>query len=220
MRYQLAASIDKIITTLLLIVVGLTPLFFLPFTSEFFEIPKLVLLSIATLTLVTLWSFSWILKGKVTLTRTPLDLPLLMLLIVVILSTSFSDSRYPSIFGNFPRVSDSAIAWVSYILFYFVAASHLKTFTQIKSLVYVLFGSTIIALIISLLSFFNLYLPLGFAKNPNFSPTGSSFSTLSILILLLPLPFLSVLQPNKYLAKIPALVLTILFVIGIILLGD
>lgn len=220
MRQTISAYIDRITTTLLLIIAGLTPLLFLPNLSEFFEIPKLSVLSITTLILVTLWALSWVLRGKVLLTRTPLDLPLLLLLIVVLLSTFFSATRFPAIFGNFPRVHDSAIAWVTYILFFFVAASHLRTIGQVKSLFYVLFGSGVIVSIISLLSFLGVYLPLSFAKNPNFTPTGSAFSTIALLSLLLPLPLVSILQPNKYLPRIPAIVLSIIFAITIILLGD
>src|SRR5690606_24891935 len=103
MKHQVAAYIDNAMTVLILLVAGLTPLLFLNKTTEFFEMPKLIFLLVATVVLVGLWIFSWIAKGKVTLTRTPLDIPLLILLVVVLISMWFSDSRYAAIYGNFPK---------------------------------------------------------------------------------------------------------------------
>jgi hypothetical protein len=103
MKQKITAYLDNVITLLLLGVAGLTPLLFLNQTTEFYEMPKLIFLVVATVVLLGLWIFSWIIKGKVTITRTPLDIPLLFLLGVVIVSTIFSATRYPAIYGNFPR---------------------------------------------------------------------------------------------------------------------
>src|SRR5258708_6345117 len=127
MRTNLSAYLNNAITALIIAVVTLTPLFFLPLTTEFFDTPKLILISVAVLVLLVLWSLTWVIQGKVSITRTPLDLPLLLILVVVILSSIFSDTRYISILGNFPRIHGSAISWVSYILFYFVLVSNLRT---------------------------------------------------------------------------------------------
>src|SRR5258708_34734471 len=110
MRNHLSAYLDYAITFLLFLVAGLTPLLFLNQTTEFYETPKLILLVVATILLLGLWTFSWIVKGKVVLTRTPLDAPLLILLVVILISTYFSITRYEAIFGNFPRVQGSAVS--------------------------------------------------------------------------------------------------------------
>src|SRR2546423_1211646 len=101
MRQQLTTYLDNAITLLLLVVAGLTPLLFVNQTTEFYEMPKLVFLVVTTVVLLGLWIFSWILKGKVVITRTPLDVPLLLLLSAVLVSTYFSASRYEAIYGNF-----------------------------------------------------------------------------------------------------------------------
>src|SRR5262245_13144244 len=131
MRQTVAAYLDYAILTIIYVTVGLTPLFFLSTTSEYFEIPKSILLVGAVLVLLLLWTLSWVVKGKVYLTRTPLDIPLLLLLAVILISTFTSDSRYVAIFGNFPRINDSAIAWVTYIVFFFVLVSNLRTQKQV-----------------------------------------------------------------------------------------
>lgn len=220
MKGQLGVIIDNAISFLLLAIVGVTPLLFLNQTTEFFEMPKLIFLVVSTVVLLGLWIFSWIVKGKVQITRTPLDIPMLILLGIVIASTYFSASRFQSIYGNFPRVHGSAVAWVTYIIFYFVAVSNLKNFTKLKTLMYVLYGSAAVVALITVLSFFNIYLPFSFAKAVNFTPTGSSFSTIALLSLLLPLPLLSIVSNNKYMPAPIALTLSILFGATVALVGS
>jgi len=220
MRQKISTYLDSVITFLLLVVAGVTPLLFLNQTTEFYEMPKLIFLVVATVVLLGLWIFSWILKGKVTITRTPLDIPLLFLLGVVIVSTIFSATKYPAIYGNFPRVHGSAVSWVVYILLYFVTVSQLKTLNKVKSFLYVLYGSATVITVISLMAFFKLYLPFDFAKAVNFTPTGATFSTIAFLLMLLPLPLLSLTKLNKYLPAPVALPLAILFSAVIVLTGS
>ncbi len=220
MKKQVAGLLDNAITLLLLLVAGLTPLFFLNQTTEFYEIPKLVFLVVATTVILGLWILSWIFKEKVEITRTPLDFPLLALLVVVLLSTYFSASRFPAIYGNFPRVHGSAVAWITYILLYFVTVSNLKNMSQVKAFLYVLYGSAVVTALVSLLSFFHVYMPFDFAQAVNFTPTGSTFSTLAFLMLLLPLSMVSIVKPNKYLPLPFALVVSILFSVVIALIGS
>jgi O-antigen ligase/Flp pilus assembly protein TadD len=220
MKQKITAYLDNVITFLLLVVAGVTPLLFFNQTTEFYEIPKLIFLTVTTVVLLGLWIFSWILKGKVTITRTPLDIPLLFLLAVVIVSTIFSATKYPAIYGNFPNVHGSAVSWVVYILLYFVTVSQLRTLNKVKSFLYVLYGSATIITVISLMAFFKLFLPLDFAKAVNFTPTGATFSTIAFLLMLLPLPLLSLTKLNKYLPAPVALPLAILFSAVIVLTGS
>src|SRR6185369_2143916 len=219
MRGHISTYIDNAITLLLLLVAGLTPLLFVNQTTEFFETPKLIFLVVSTLLLLGLWIASWIFKGKVVLTRTPLDIPLLLLLGIILVSTYFSVSRYAAVYGNFPNVHGSAVAWVTYILLYFVTVSHFKTMGRIKTFLTVFYGSAALVALVSLLAFFNIYLPFDFAKAANFTPTGSSFSTIALLLLLLPLPLLSLIHPNKYVSTPIATVLSILFTLTVVLVG-
>lgn len=219
MRHNFSAYLDNAISLILLVVAGITPLLFLNQTTEFYEMPKLVFLSIATIVLLGLWIFSWILKGKIVITRTPLDIPLLVLLAVVLLSTYFSDSRYVAIYGSFPKVHGSAISWVTYIRLYFVTVSNLNTVGKIRNFLYALYTSGVIVAVVTLLSYFHVFLPFDFAQTVNFTPTGSSFSTIAFLLLLLPLPLFSIINPSKYLPLPLALGLSVLFGLTIALIG-
>lgn len=201
-------------------VAGLIPLIFLNQTTEFFDMPKLIFLIGSTILLIGLWIASWIFKGKIVITRTPLDIPLLFLLAIVLVSTYFSPTKFLSIYGNLPNVHGSAAAWTTYILLYFVTVSNLKTTGKIKTFLSVIYGSAILVSIATILSFFNIFLPVDFAKAVNFTPTGSSFSTIALLLMLLPLPLLSLIHPNKYFPTPVALILSLLFTITISLIGS
>ena len=220
MRQKITNYLDNVITFLLFLVAGITPLLFFNQTTEYYEMPKLIFLVVSTTVLLGLWIFSWILKGKVTINRTPLDIPLLFILIVVLVSSYFSESKFSAIYGNFPRVHGSAVSWVVYILLYFVAVSQLKSIAKVKNFLYVLFGSGVLVAVVSLLSFFKIYLPFDFAQAVNFTPTGSSFSAVAYLLMLLPLPLLSLSRPNKYLPVPFAMPLAILFSAVIVLIGS
>lgn len=220
MKKHLAAYLDNVVTVILLVIAGLTPVLFFNQLTEFYEMPKLVFLVVSTLLVYGLWIFSCIIKGRVAITRTPLDIPLLILLFVVLISTYFSDSRFASIYGSFPNVHGSAVSWVTYILLYFAAVSNIKSAAQLKTLMYVLFGSGAVVALLTLLSFFTVFLPYDFARAVNFTPTGSAFSTNALLLVLLPLPLLSLLHPNKYLPTPFAIGLSSLFGIVLILIGS
>lgn len=220
MRNQISSVIDNAIAFLLLVVGGLTPLFFVNQTTEFYEMPKLAFLVVSTVVLLGLWIFSWILKGKVQITRTPLDIPLLLLLGIIVVSAFFSVSKYQAIYGNFPRVHGSAVSWVTYILLYFVTVSNLKSVLRLKTLLYVIYGSAAAVAAVSILSFFGLFLPFNFAQAVNFTTTGSSFSTVALLLMLLPLPLLSTVSVNKFIPTPAALTLSILFAATIALIGS
>ncbi len=220
MRNQISAQLNNVITGLLIGAVALTPLIFTPFFTEFYESSKIALLLVITIVLVVLWGLSWILKGKVLITRSPLDIPFLLLIGVVVISTVLSSSQYISIIGNFPKIHGSATTYVLYALFYFVAVSHLRTVNQVRNLYLAMLASGVIVSIVTLLSYFNLYLPFQIVQFPNFTPTGSSFSTAALLSLLLALPMVAIIRPTKLLPQPVAAVIATLFLLTIALIGS
>lgn len=205
---------------MLVTLAGLTPLIFLNLTTDFYDMPKLILLIISTLIMLGLWIFSWIIKGRIDITKTPLDIPLLFILIAVLASTFFSTSKYSSIYGAFPEIHGSAVSWVTYIVLYFITVSHLRKMGYIKLFLQVLFGSATIVALISLLSYLKVFLPLEMAKSVNFTPTGSTFSAVSFLLIMLPLSITSTVGRNKFLPQPLAAILTTLFSSVIVLIGS
>lgn len=220
MRKQFAAYIYNVIFAIIVAVAAVIPLLFSNLTTEFFETPKLIFLVGSVLVLLTLWAISWVIEGRVVITRTPLDLPLLLILIIILLSTFFSVTRNSAIFGNVPNVHGSAFSWAAYILFYFIVTSNLKSALQIKTLIYTLLGSTVLVALVSLISYFGLYLPIPFAKSPAFNPTGTSYSAAFLMIMLIPLLLSSLIKPNKAIPQVIALVLSVIFAVSLALIGN
>jgi tetratricopeptide (TPR) repeat protein len=220
MRSEVYSYVTSMITLTLVAVAFSTPLIFLDLTTNFFDIPKLIFLVVATLVLHGLWVVSWVVRGKVVITKTPLDIPLIILLIFILSSAFFSASRYPSVFGVFPEVHGSAVSWATYIFLYFVAVSNLNGEGKIKLFLYAFLVSAAIISLVSIFSFFGVFLPFEMAKSLNFTPAGSTFSTTSFLLMLLPLTLISAAKRNKFLPTSLAAILSILYAVTVALIGS
>ena len=81
------AILEQIIHLGLLVLVFILPLFFLPITTEFYEFNKNILLAVTCLLFLALWMGKMVLAKKVTLRRTPFDLPIILFAAVVAAST-------------------------------------------------------------------------------------------------------------------------------------
>lgn len=86
-------TINKIINWGIIVLVGLLPIFFLPFTSEFYEFNKNILLLTVSGLLLLVWGLRMVLEKKVSFRRTPFDLPVLAIAGAFILSTIFASSN-------------------------------------------------------------------------------------------------------------------------------
>src|SRR3990167_6687953 len=106
------------------------PLFFLPTTSEFFEFNKFTALFIITILALVLWGLSMVLEKKAAFTRTPLDIPLLILLGVFFVASTAGIDQYVSLFGSPGRPWPSFIGLATLVALYFAAVSNLKTRKQ------------------------------------------------------------------------------------------
>lgn len=181
------------------ILVILSTLFlFTNLTTEFYDTAKFLVLLVFTAIILILLTLKFTLTGKVTILRTPLDLPLLLLLAVAVVATILSPSLYGALVGNQLRIHGSLISLIVYILFYFILVNSLKSQKEIR---WILVFSTVAAQILSvvtLLSYAGVkILPAPWTHGPNFTPTGSSFSTSAILALLIPFVVMQILTASK-----------------------
>src|SRR3989304_3760843 len=101
----------------------LTPLFFLPITSEFYQFNKQVLVVGVTAILLILWGVKVGIEGKMRITRTSIDVAIILFGIAFILAAIFSVDRYISIAGFYPRFHGSLVSPLSYFVLFFFAAS-------------------------------------------------------------------------------------------------
>jgi tetratricopeptide (TPR) repeat protein len=220
MRNQVYSFIDNLITYLVIGLVAVTPLVATNLTTDFFDIPKLILLVVFAIILVGLWVTSWIIRGKIEYVKTPLDLPLIFLAVSLLLSTFFSTSKYASIYGALPDVHRSVVSWITYIVLYFVAVSHLQKPGQVRVLLQALIVSASIISLVSILSYFGIYLPFEMARGLNFTPAGSTFSANAFLLMLLPLVVFSSVKLNMIFPRTVAAIVATSFSIAIILTGS
>lgn len=165
----------------------LTPLFFLPITSEFYQFNKQALVVGVTTLLLVLWGVKMGIEGKMRITRTPVDLAIILFGIAFILSAIFSVDRYVSIAGFYPRFHGSLVSALAYIVLFFVAVSNLDKQAR-EWLSWALIGSGVILAILSILNFFGYpLLQTDYAKVRNWTPIGNPANLSLYLAILLPL---------------------------------
>lgn len=186
MRNKFKVNLEKIITILIKILIFLPPLFFLPWTFEFFDFNKQSLLWIISPLIFLLWLVQRIRdKGKIVFKRTALDIPILTFLIVTFLSSIFSQDRFSSFFGYYGRFSDAWFGLLACVLFYFIIINFtsLKKGLSVISLIKLLFYSYGLILLTAFISFFGLWDKLFKGTNVfysrAFNPIGGSLESLA-----------------------------------------
>ncbi|MBU1457260.1 O-antigen ligase family protein, partial [Patescibacteria group bacterium] len=103
-----------------------TPLILHPKMSEVFEFPKMLFVYTMTILITTAWILSWIKTKKITITRTPLDIPILLFLLIQILATVFSIDPHTSLWGYYSRFHGGLASTISYILLFYAFTSNVK----------------------------------------------------------------------------------------------
>lgn len=140
----------KIINSLLKFLFGslffLTPLIFLPNTSELFEFNKMIFIYLVTVLVGTLWLFKMILAKKIIFRKTLLDIPILLFFFSQIISTIISIDTHVSVFGYYGRFNGGLLSIISYLILYYAFVSNpidvkqiLKT-SLFSSLLVMLYG--------------------------------------------------------------------------------
>src|SRR3989338_374632 len=124
--------LDRIITYSFYLLFFLTPLFWSSSNYELFEFNKMILVYGFTVIIVGAWLLKTINEKKLTIKRTPLDIPLLLFLGANILSTIFSMDPHTSIWGYYSRSNGGLLSLISYLLLYWAFVSnmdirHVKT---------------------------------------------------------------------------------------------
>lgn len=224
-RLRIDAFLNIFFQVGVLLLAVVTPFLFWNLTTEFYETPKFLFVAALTGILIVLWAVRFVAAGRVTITKTPLDIPFLLLLIVFIVSTFFAVSKPVAIYGNLPRIHGGLGTFVVFTLLYFVLTSNLKSVSLVKKLSYLLLASGTVLSVLALASYAGVQvLPLSFARGLNFTPTGSTFSTTAFIALLLPFPLMGLMiEENtkaKYAYKMLMVGLLSLWTVTIVLVGS
>lgn len=152
----------------------LMPVFFLTTFTEFYEYSKFVLFLGGTLLLTLFWILKLLLSSKVYITKSNLDAPLWIYLATFTLSTFLSINQIDSIFGTQTKWVPSLLALATFILYFYVISTNLRSLQAIKYSIYgLMFGGTVSSMIL-ILSYFGFKLgSQAFLQIPTFNLAGS-----------------------------------------------
>ena len=137
--------LQKILTYSFYLLFALTPLIWLPQTSELFEFNKMFFVYFLTIIIVTVWLLKTINDKQLTIKSTPLDIPLLIFLGANILSTIFSIDPHVSIWGYYSRSNGGLLSLISYLLLYWALVSNFGKEDALNFLKSAIFGGVIVS---------------------------------------------------------------------------
>ncbi|MDD5032189.1 MAG: tetratricopeptide repeat protein [Patescibacteria group bacterium] len=202
MSSHFAAILDNLIIYLIKGLVFLLPLFFLPWTLEFFEFNKQALLWLMATLLAVLWLIKMIypvrnsnesiisngarFEKQIILRRTPLDIPILTFLFITMLASIFSQNRLASFFGYLGNAGSAWLGLLALVFFYFLIVNLVGKDKRITplSLLKILLYSYGLILLSAFFSLFGLWDKFPRETNTfyslNFNFLGNSLEMLAI----------------------------------------
>lgn len=175
--------LEKIINWKIIGFIFLIPLFFLPFTVDFYEFNKNILLFVFTGILLILWLFKMALSGKFVFQKNPLDIPVLTFAGTFVLSTLINaTNKWETLWS--PNSTGTIIILT---LFYFLLTNNLKK-DYIDKCLKALSISAVFLVLLSIYQFIalkitSLSLVPVFMKS--LAPTGSLISLTTFLVIIL-----------------------------------
>ncbi len=119
-------NFDKIIRSGFYLLFFLTPLLFSPWNFELFEFPKMYFVYLITAVIMAGWLGKMVVNGEFKISRTPLDIPIILYLISSILSTIFSIHPYTSFWGYYSRSHGGLLSTICYVLLYYAFLTNQK----------------------------------------------------------------------------------------------
>ncbi|MBI4091877.1 MAG: O-antigen ligase family protein [Candidatus Levybacteria bacterium] len=103
----------------------ITPLAMWPDTYELFEFNKMWIVFGFAVFIFFLWAAKSIIRGKIEIRRTPLDIPIALFLISQIISTIISIDPHVSLWGYYSRFNGGLFSTIAYIFLYYAFATNL-----------------------------------------------------------------------------------------------
>jgi tetratricopeptide (TPR) repeat protein len=176
----------------------LTPIFFLPWTSDVLDFNKQALLILLGFAALFAWMLCVLISGRFELNVSKIHIVVGVLFLIYLLATLFSVNRYGSFWG-WPQISsESMLTLIGFVIFYFLISN---TFSKkdILTGAIVLSVSALIAEIIGVLQLFGLFIiPFSFAKAISFNTIGSVGSLGFFAAILLPITITMLIISKKW----------------------
>ncbi|OGG23817.1 hypothetical protein A3A79_01255 [Candidatus Gottesmanbacteria bacterium RIFCSPLOWO2_01_FULL_43_11b] len=108
---------------------ALVPLLLTPWNYELFEYNKMMAVYFVTAFVVTSWIIKSLAQKEFRITRTPLDIPIVLFVISQLISSIFSMDPHVSWFGYYSRFNGGMWSIVSYALLYYAFVSNIENIT-------------------------------------------------------------------------------------------
>lgn len=202
MENKFVVWLNRIVEYMIKGLVFLLPLFFLPWTVEFFEFNKQALLWLVVILAAVLWLVKMVysvrnsgggvisngarFEKKIIFKRTPLDIPILTFLLVTMLASIFSQDRLASFFGYFGAASNGWLGLLALTIFYFLiinlagADKRLNPISLLKLLLYS-YGLILLSAFFSLFGLWDKLLKgANIFYSPGFNFLGGSLEELAL----------------------------------------
>ena len=217
---------DTLFIGILTVLIYSIPWLFLTFTEEYYEIAKNSLLMIGVTVLTVIWGFNAIVKKKLVLYKTPIDMAVIVIIISLVFSTIFSISVDTSLWGYHMRMTGGFVSYILLFSVFYLIVNNVKTkqsiFFLLKNVLFSISSIAIFTILKSLGVFQGIFNEIS-KQNPNmdflnnglFSPTGNTNALPLLFILALPLAYFLFIHKKN--AK--EIDIAIGFVSSIILLG-
>ena len=197
---QEVSLLKQIKSLVLYLIIFLLPLFFLPFTQEFFATNKMYFLFFGSLLLLVITAFEFLLTKKLVWEKKPFDNTMVLFFITAVISVVVSS---PNKVQAVLQPNFGILTLFSYLVLYFFLSREKQSNVK-YTLVYI---SAIITSLITLFYFFNplqkvvLAPTLQFLKNPYFSLQGNLLETVLFLGFAAILGFSQIFNKKTGLAK-------------------
>ena len=123
----------------------ITPLIFLPNTSELFEFNKMVITYFFSAVIATSWLIHTILNRKFVFNKTALDWPLIIFLSIQLISLIFSIDHRTSLMGYYSRFNGGLLSLLCYSLLYWAYVTFMDRKSALTSISVSMWTLTLVA---------------------------------------------------------------------------
>jgi len=139
---------------LLILVISL-PLAFNPKFLDAFSLPKVTILRIVVLIMLSSWIVKTFERGEFTWRKSPLNLPILIFVFVTFIATIFSTNPYFSFFGQYMYHMEGLWATLIYAILYFLVIANLDI-SKIRKIILVFLIVSAITVVYGFLQHFGI----------------------------------------------------------------
>ncbi len=187
MNKNISSSIDTLTTGIIAILLFLFPILFFTSSTDFFIIPKQILIIGGTCLLLLLWGVKTIYNRNVSFNLNPLNLPILIFSILVMASAILALNRFDSLL--------QAVPLLFAVFFFYVLVNTVRS-QKSFSVVFAAYaiGAAASALITIAYSLKLYFIPITAIQSPFFNTFGSSVQQLIYLTPALVLTLFSILK--------------------------